>query len=61
MYFTDEQIAWIKIYVKKVKADERKSVVEEFRAYLKTVIPCEMPQDIWNAGVDNTCNRILRR
>ncbi len=35
--------------------------VEEFREYLKTVEPCEMPQDIWNMGVDNTCNKMLQR
>ena len=35
--------------------------VEEFRKYLKTVVPCEMPQEIWNIGVDNTCNKMLRR
>ena len=33
--------------------------VEEFRTYLKKVIPCEMTQDIWNNSVDNTCNKIL--
>jgi hypothetical protein len=31
--------------------------VEAFREYLKTVAPYEMPQDLWNMGVDNTCNR----
>ena len=35
--------------------------VEEFREYLKKVEPCEMPQDIWNMGVDNTCNKMLQR
>lgn len=35
--------------------------VEEFRAYLKTVEPCEMPQDVWNMGVDNTCDRMLKK
>ena len=33
--------------------------VEEFRTYLKKVIPCEMPQDIWNNSVDDTCNKML--
>lgn len=35
--------------------------VEDFREYLKTVEPCEMPQDIWNMGVDNTCDRMLKK
>lgn len=35
--------------------------VEEFREYLKTVIPCEMPQDIWIMGVNNTCDRMLKK
>lgn len=35
--------------------------VEEFREYLKTVEPCEMPQDIWSMGVDNTCDKMLKR
>lgn len=34
--------------------------VEEFREYLKTVTPCEMPQDIWIMGVNNTCDRMLK-
>lgn len=34
--------------------------VEEFREYLKTVIPYEMPQDIWIMGVNNTCDRMLK-
>lgn len=35
--------------------------VEEFREYLKTVIPYEMPQDIWIMGVNNTCDRMLKK
>lgn len=35
--------------------------VEEFREYLKTVIPHEMPQDIWIMGVNNTCDRMLKK
>lgn len=35
--------------------------VEEFREYLKTVSPCEMPQELWNMGVDNTCDRLKVR
>ncbi len=46
----------IEMGYKKGRAD----AIEEFRGYLKTVIPCEMPQDIWNMGVDNTCDRILK-
>ena len=34
--------------------------VEEFREYLKTVIPYEMPQDIWIMGVNNTCDRMIK-
>ena len=41
--------------------DGYKKAVEEFREYLKTVVPCEMPQDIWNMGVDNTCDRMLKK
>mgnify|MGYP003292815190 CR=1 FL=1 len=40
----------------KAKSD----TIEKFREYLKTVIPCEMPQDIWDMGVDNTCDRMLK-
>ena len=35
--------------------------VEEFREYLKTVIPYEMPQDIRIMGVDNICDRMLKK
>lgn len=35
--------------------------VEEFREYLKTVIPYEMPQDIWIMGVNSTCDRMLKK
>ena len=35
--------------------------VEEFREYLKTVIPYEMPQDIWIMGVNNACDRMLKK
>lgn len=35
--------------------------VEEFREYLKAVIPYEMPQDIWIMGVNNTCDRMLKK
>lgn len=35
--------------------------VEEFREYLKTIIPYEMPQDIWIMGVNNTCDRMLKK
>lgn len=38
----------------------RAETIEQFREYLKTVIPCEMPQDIWDMGVDNTCDRMLK-
>ena len=34
---------------------------EDIRKYLKTVEPCEMSQDIWNIGVDNTCDRLLKK
>lgn len=40
--------------------DGRAEAIEQFREYLKTVIPCEMPQDIWDMGVDNTCDRMLK-
>lgn len=45
---------------KQIRAEERKSVIEEFRNYLKTVTPCEMPQEYWDMGVDNTCDRMLK-
>lgn len=38
----------------------KKETIEEFRKYLKEIIPCEMPQDLWNIGVDNTCDRMLK-
>lgn len=43
-------------YEKQIRAD----AIEEFRRYLKTVVPCEMPQEIWNMGVDNTCDRMMK-
>ena len=44
-----------------IRKDAYNKAVEEFREYLKTVVPCELPQDFWNLGVDNTCNRMLKR
>ena len=35
--------------------------VEEFREYLKTVTPYEIPQDIWIMWVNNTCDRMLKK
>lgn len=44
-----------------IRKDAYNKAVEEFREYLKTVVPCELPQDLWNFGIDNTCNRMLKR
>ena len=51
----------MKQHDKVIYEDGYNKAVEDFREYLKTVIPCEMPQDIWNLGVDNTCNKMLKR
>lgn len=53
---TSEEQYYFDLGVKKGRSD----AIEEFREYLKTVIPCDMPQEIWNIGVDNTCDRMLK-
>ena len=54
-----------KIDLQRIETSEFKKgynkAIEDIRKYLKTVEPCEMSQEIWNIGVDNTCDRMLKK
>ena len=54
-----------KIDLQRIETSEFKKgynkAIEDVRKYLKTVEPCEMSQEIWNIGVDNTCDRMLKK
>ena len=54
-----------KIDLQRIETSEFKKgynkAIDDIRKYLKTVEPCEMSQEIWNIGVDNTCDRMLKK